>query len=120
MNGDGCLNFGWSCGDEGSNVSFLFAEKSSSYGLCVRGYSARLHNCPYLFLLLVFSSCMYFECRNFRRSGKSVAAWYSCFCRNSYQSLGDIFMISFWAIMLVVVVSFFFSGSAARVVVVFL
>ena len=74
MNVDGCLHFGWSCGDEGSNVSFLFAEKSSSYGLCVRGYSARLHSFPYLSLLCVFSSLMYLVCKNFRRSGSRFAA----------------------------------------------
>ena len=105
MNVDGCKKFALSF--SGSNVSFLFAEKSSSYGLYGRGYSARLHSLPYLSLFFVFSSLMYFVWRNFRKSGRSVAAWYSCFCRNSYQSLGAILIISFCTMMLVVG-SFFF------------
>ena len=52
----GLLQFALSSGRLGSNVSFLLAEKSSSYGLCVRGYSARLQSRPYLSLLCVFSS----------------------------------------------------------------
>ena len=46
MNVSGLLQFGWSICDVGSKFSFLFAVKSSSYGLYDNGYSAMLQSFP--------------------------------------------------------------------------